>query len=564
MRQNKRLWFFSGIMAVGCLLALNSCEHDMDKYQKKPVPSDAERVSYAEKVLGITIDKQQDWVLTKEYSVKIVADADLQDIFEVRVLNAHPYAETNAILASSAATKGNEVTLLFRSPFVADSMLYAACVTKDGKCIARPFIPGVDASVSFIDKAPNQASSRRYKAATVINPPQSTMSYIKDYYSFIRALKKALPEGNDNRTVIGGSDYTNIIQVRKNPYDTNSLLLAYLGGKSGPDDDLFYVWYPGGTTENKDSFHIIDNYPAGWITPKMSFEMQAYEVPSHYLNGRDSYGNLCTYFSQGDILDLHLMKNGNLLDDTSSRVKVYMFNGYVFVGCEDGDNWDYNDRMFWMPYGADRVVKAEGLPVPPEPSEPKVWTYVWEDKDYGDYDLNDCVIEVQENKNDRTKLDITLVALGGARQLWLGFDNKNAKTYKDYTPVWDKELHSLLGVATGTLVNTGRASAKPVTITLPKPEGFDFQTCSFVLGAKHSDEDKNMMDYDNDFYYIKIATVGQDPHGIVIPEKWQWPTETTCIKDAYPQFNTWSADHTKAQDWYKYPVSGKVVKRDKK
>lgn len=551
-------------MAVGCLLALNSCEHDMDKYQKKPTPSDAERVSYAEKVLGITIDKQQDWVLTKEYSVKIVADADLQDIFEVRVLNAHPYAETNAILASSAATNGNEVTLRFRSPFVADSMLYAACVTKDGKCIARPFIPGVDASVSFIDKAPNQASSRRYKAATVINPPQSTMSYIKDYYSFIRALKKALPEGNDNRTVIGGSDYTNIIQVRKNAFDTNSLLLAYLGGKSGPDDDIYYVWYPGGTTENKDSFHIIDNYPAGWITPKMSFEMQAYEVPSHYLNGRDSYGNLCTYFSQGDILDLHLMKNGNLLDDTSSRVKVYMFNGYVFVGCEDGDNWDYNDRMFWMPYGADRVEKAEGLPVPPEPSEPKVWTYVWEDKDYGDYDLNDCVIEVQENKNDRTKLDITLVALGGARQLWLGFDNKNAKTYKDYTPVWNKELHSLLGVATGTLVNTGRASAKPVKITLPKPEGFDFQTCSFVLGAKHSDEDKNMMDYDNDFYYIKIATVGQDPHGIVIPEKWQWPTETTCIKDAYPRFNTWSADHTKAQDWYKYPISGKVVKRDKK
>lgn len=564
MRQNKRLLFFSGIMAVGCLLALNSCEHDMDKYQKKPVPSDAERVSYAEKVLGITIDKQQDWVLTKEYSVKIVADANLQDIFEVRVLNAHPYAETNAILASSAATNGNEVTLRFRSPFVADSMLYAACVTKDGKCIARPFIPGVDASVSFIDKAPNQASSRRYKAATVINPPQSTMSYIKDYYSFIRALKKALPEGNDNRTVIGGSDYTNIIQVRKNPYDTNSLLLAYLGGNSGPDDDIYYVWYPGGTTENKDSFHIIDNYPAGWITPKMSFEMQAYEVPSHYLNGRDSYGNLCTYFSQGDILDLHLMKNGNLLDDTSSRVKVYMFNGYVFVGCEDGDNWDYNDRMFWMPYGADRVEKAEGLPVPPEPSEPKVWTYVWEDKDYGDYDLNDCVIEVQENKNDRTKLDITLVALGGARQLWLGFDNKNAKTYKDYTPVWNKELHSLLGVATGTLVNTGRTSANPVKITLPKPEGFDFQTCSFVLGAKHSDEDKNMMDYDNDFYYIKIATVGQDPHGIVIPEKWQWPTETTCIKDAYPKFNTWSADHTKAQDWYKYPVSGKVVKRDKK
>jgi hypothetical protein len=58
-----------------------------------------------------------------------------------------------------------------------------------------------------------------------------------------------------------------------------------------------------------------------------------------------------------------------------------------------------------------------------------------------------------------------------------------------------------------------------------------------------------------------LTTAGQDPHGIIIPGQWQWPTETTCIKEAYPDFNTWASDHTKAKDWYNNPKAGKVVKR---
>ena len=65
----------------------------------------------------------------------------------------------------------------------------------------------------------------------------------------------------------------------------------------------------------------------------------------------------------------------------------------------------------------------------------------------------------------------------------------------------------------------------------------------------------------SDVNAIKIATTGEDPHGIIIPGQWQWPTETTCIKEAYPDFNTWASDHTKAKDWYNNPKAGKVVKR---
>ena len=84
---------------------------------------------------------------------------------------------------------------------------------------------------------------------------------------------------------------------------------------------------------------------------------------------------------------------------------------------------------------------------------------------------------------------MTLVALGGARRLWLGFENKKAWDYKDYIPVFDKELHEVLGMPVGTLINTGRASADPVTITVSKPAGditlYGNGTQSMVLNSSN-------------------------------------------------------------------------------
>ena len=50
--------------------------------------------------------------------------------------------------------------------------------------------------------------------------------------------------------------------------------------------------------------------------------------------------------------------------------------------------------------------------------------------------MNDCVIEVQEKADDPTMLQISVVALGATRDLWLGFENKDGKSYKDYMPVF--------------------------------------------------------------------------------------------------------------------------------
>ena len=284
-----------------------------------------------------------------------------------------------------------------------------------------------------------------------------------------------------------------------------------------------------------------------------------YPVTSHYLQCRQEDKEFSRNFTPGDRLTFQLAKGDEPMDNASKRVKVFPLNGYVIIACEDGNDWDYNDRLYWMPYGAERLTKASAVPPLPRPTKRQVWTYAWEDKDFGDYDMNDCVIEVQENSKDRSKLDVTLVALGGARSLWLGFDNKNAKSYRDYQPVFQEELHQVLGIAAGSLVNTGITKADPVTVTVYKPDGFDFQNCSFVLGCMFREDQQGV--YDNDYYYIPIATKGQDPHGIAIPGKWQWPTEKTCVKDAYPDFTAWAQDVTKAEvwNWYKNPMTGKVI-----
>ena len=551
-----RKWMMAAILTSCGTMALIGCKHDLDNDNtKKPYTvTDQERMSHAEKTLGISIDQQQDWTLTNDNSVSISADADMDNIVRVAVLDADPYAGENHCLAVATLSNGGQATLTFQAPKSAE-VLYAACFTKDGDCMARPFVPGVDRQVSFTYRAPRRAQLVRRSGSTTIDA-QTDKYYMKDFPSFLAGLKKALPKGSNNKEVMAQHNYTNSVSVRQNPNNTYDLPLVFIGGEGSASDNLSYTWYPTQPTANAEEFIIKDSYPSGWGNFEYDRVTKEYELDGHQLYCRNSDGTLSNEFSVGDGLAFRMAKDEDvLLDDADDRVKVIQYNHYVVIACEDGFNWDYNDRMYWLPSCQDRLEQITR----PETPEQLVWTYAWEDQDFGDYDMNDCVIEVREHDGDPTKIDITLLALGATRDLWLGFENKNAKSYADYQPIWNEELHEVMGVKPGTMVNTGLATAAPVTITVSKPAGFKFQTCSFILGCKH---EGNMVGvYDNDYYAISIAAKGQDPHGIAIPAKWQWPTERTCIKNAYTAFNTWASDRTQAQDWYKHPVAGKVVER---
>ena len=97
------------------LMVTTSCKHDLSDYVKQPyMVSDSERVSYAEKTLGnITIDPKQNWVLTNQYNVKVTADANLEGIKAIAILDGNPFiGSTNMLLKVTA--KNNELPYRLR------------------------------------------------------------------------------------------------------------------------------------------------------------------------------------------------------------------------------------------------------------------------------------------------------------------------------------------------------------------------------------------------------------------------------------------------------------------
>ena len=576
-KMKKNLWMQAAILLISGIVVLTSCKHNMDDYTPQPYTSTGnDRLKYAEQVLGVTIDPQQDWTLTNRYSVKVNVNADLEDINQVAVLDGNPYADVTNLLATTAATNNGTVTLSFLTPSIAD-VFYVACINKDGECIARPFLPGEDTSVSFDDAAEPVESAIPRRAADfdyILDNLFYTDRIVKDFYNFRHIVVRILPEGVDNRKLLPADDLGHIVKIRNNPSNDYVLPICYIYGddRNNDNDNIWYNWYPGGQADKKETFLIKDQYKNKKV-PKQDLSPRKSILTGHFLYCRRDGKNEVA-FTPGDILELHLADGETPMPEGGShpRIKVFMVNGYVFVGCEDGNDWDYNDRLYWMPSCQNRIEKAVRVPVKPEPSTPQVWTYAWEDNtmegnDRCDYDMNDCVIEVQEKAGDPTMLEITVVALGATRDLWLGFENKDGKTYKDYMPVFshlgpdNQELHKLLGAKSGEMVNTGNGTrtVKPFTATVQKPAGFDFQTNSFVLGAKVRSDMLGL--YVNDYYMLRVSSTGTDPHGIVIPGKWQWPTERTSVKEAYPEFTTWASDRTKAKDWYKHPATGKVIQR---
>ena len=554
MRKYLCLW--ATMMMCG-LMVTTSCKHNMDDYVKKPYTvSDSERLSYAEKTLNTTIDKQQNWVLTNQYNVKVTADANLEGIKAIAILDGNPFIGSTNMLLKVTAKNNETIDLTFKAP-KADTLLYAACITSDQQFIARPFLPGKDAAVSF--KAPGrQVASAKAMTRGLANGAtevetencwnvdygvENLLDLVAEVNCFIPANQnnRAKVEALGNHSFITDSESKITLQCvfSRGGVDNVNIGCRIDPGQSGTGVQTYVLKdgiFNGKNYRRETPLFLLWGATIPWNFDPEEFE---YQLPAN---------------SKIDFFVVHGDKD---LSDDVNHATCFSVNDNNYLAFDTGNQWDYFDRVYLITGSGKPAPKADVKPIVPTP---QIWTYVWEDKDFGDYDMNDCVIEVQEHADDASQITVTLVALGGARKLWLGFDSKTAESYLDHKPVIDKELHAVLGVPVGTLVNTGRAKANPVVVyDGPKPEGFDFQTCSFVLGAMFKDDQKGI--YENDYYHIHIATAGQDPHGIVIPGKWQWPTETTCIKDAYPEFVTWASDRTKCQDWYKHPVEGKVVKR---
>jgi hypothetical protein len=170
-----------------------------------------------------------------------------------------------------------------------------------------------------------------------------------------------------------------------------------------------------------------------------------------------------------------------------------------------------------------------------------VYTFCFEDRDLGDYDMNDVVIKAERLNISQVKY--TVVACGAYDELYLR--NINGQTLNTTT-----EIHALFGVTNlSTFINTQSKNYDSVSEIVTVDPSFSFTDFSKQIYIYNKTQD----------YDVKMAQKGEDPHGIMIPCDFKYPIEKTCIKDAYKQFNNWGENPINSTDWYLYPEDGKTM-----
>ena len=229
----------------------------------------------------------------------------------------------------------------------------------------------------------------------------------------------------------------------------------------------------------------------------------------------------------------------------------------TWVKWQGGDGY-YSDWIVTLTE-AKRAPKQETHAEQPH-QNPAIFSYAFEDTHMGDYDMNDIVLKVQENE-DGENIDIKLVAAGATLDLNIRlytYDESGENGYGDsYTTLsynGETEIHKMLGVDAGTMVNTGAgANANPITIQIPK-SGNDPAKLRIAIYSVAQGE-------------MRLAGSGQAPYGVVIPADWKWPRERVNVKNAYNyvkgdvdmSFRNFAENAGQAEEWYNYPT-GSVMK----
>lgn len=207
----------------------------------------------------------------------------------------------------------------------------------------------------------------------------------------------------------------------------------------------------------------------------------------------------------------------------------------LFMCFESGTDADFNDIILEIEGGIEPIMFIPEF-------ERDFYTFCFEDRELGDYDMNDVVIKA--TRLNKTTVEYSVVACGAHDELQI-------KNINGVTINGNVEVHSLFGVPTNTFVNTekGQQVYNAVTEQVTVDKNFSFlneATQPYIYNMSQDTE-------------IKVSKKGEDPHGIMIPYDFKYPLEKKCIKDAYGRFNEWGVSRVNSTDWYKYPTQGKVV-----
>ena len=231
------------------------------------------------------------------------------------------------------------------------------------------------------------------------------------------------------------------------------------------------------------------------------------------------------------------------LDTTSTGARAVTFgaNGKGYYCFEDGTDQDFDDIIFEIESGIE-IPESYAMDL-----RSRVYTFAFEDRDLGDYDMNDVVVKAM--RIDETTVKWSLEAVGAHDELYLR--NIKGQILND-----DTEVHALFNMLPGHFINTEKDKhIAPIQETVTVDKFFSFAKPSNQVYIYNKTTGKE----------IRIATKGQDPHAILVPDDWQYPLEQICVggdekkeKVAYRLFNNWGVNKSTDTDWYMYPEEGMV------
>ena len=199
---------YASMALVGC------SDHTSDAVSDYNIPLDKEAIEAKAKQIFGEIDGQQTWSSVNRGSVTITPNADLENIVKVQILTESPFGNPNAMVLNEAEVKnGQPLTLVYDAPNVYN-VLYAACVSEDGKYFVTPF----ELTDTNIDFGGSAATSRMTRGSEAESYPALASIILGDSVHSFNALRAEASEGtgyveinNDASGATSGSKikYTN-------------------------------------------------------------------------------------------------------------------------------------------------------------------------------------------------------------------------------------------------------------------------------------------------------------------------------------------------------------------
>ena len=300
--------------------------------------------------------------------------------------------------------------------------------------------------------------------------------------------------------------------------------------------------YKGGTNPGSNSPEIYTiNKPAGGTeqikgSEKMNW-LACGSKKDHVNNFNGADGDIMyMYDSSTDCFGFHESHGDKYYDDSYVLISGDQIDpsvaGMYFVGFDYKTEKYDNGNIEVRPdeYYSDWIVRiAPGLSAPGTAAMRVMVEDIIDEKltdvKSSDWDFNDAVFDVrfEGSGNDRYAV-ITLHAAGGTKYLTIGGQGANGK-----------EVHEALGVETGTMVNTGMGTTRPVAI-------FRIPVAANVNNAN-----------DIPVYVgsqILEAKKGKATQKFCVPTDVRWMQERKQVRKTYNEFKDYVKDDA-PKDWYK-------------